>query len=106
MNSIYIVRIIFVNEWNLADCSHHKFKVSTQIMVCDYLIVKYKTFFAWNGLLMALWAIFFMIQNIYFDSSPDIHIYVRQIFSPYGKKKKLNCTLRLLHNIVSIQFLV
>ena len=38
---------------------------------------------------MALWAIFFMIQNIYFDSSPDIHIYVRQIFSLYGKKKEI-----------------
>ena len=33
-----------VNEWCLVECFHHKFRVSTQIMVHNYCITKYKMF--------------------------------------------------------------
>ena len=35
-----------VNEWCLVVCLHREFRVSTQIMVRDYCIAKYKTFTA------------------------------------------------------------
>ena len=42
-----------VNELCLVDCFHRKFKVSTQIMVCNYCIAKCQKFSAYDGLLMA-----------------------------------------------------
>ena len=47
-----------VNESCLVDCFHSEFRVSTQIMVRGYYIAKCKKS-ACDGLLMALWAIFF-----------------------------------------------
>ena len=47
-----------VNEWCLVDCFHHEFRVSTQIKVPDYCIMKCKKFSAGGSLLMVLWAIF------------------------------------------------
>ena len=38
--------ICSVNEWCLVDCFHCKFKVSTQIMVCNYCIANCKKFCA------------------------------------------------------------
>ena len=54
----------------LVDCFHREFKVSTQIMVHDYCIAKCKKSSTCGGLLMALWTIFFTIQNIYVNSNP------------------------------------
>ena len=48
-----------VNEWYLVDCLHHEFRVSTQIMVRDYCIIKYKKFSVCRRLLMALRSTYF-----------------------------------------------
>ena len=47
-----------VNDLCLVDCFHREFRVSTQIMVHDYCIVKCKKFSACGRFLMALCAIF------------------------------------------------
>ena len=47
-----------VNKWCLVDCFHCKLRVSTQIMVSDYCIVKCKKFSTCGRLLMALVPIF------------------------------------------------
>ena len=52
-----------LNEWCIVNCFHCKFRVSTQIMVCDYCITKCKKFSACGWLLMTFRAIFFTIQN-------------------------------------------
>ena len=54
-----------VNEWCLVDCFHCKLRVSTQVMVHNYLIAKCKKFSACGVLLIALWVFYFAIQNIY-----------------------------------------
>ena len=69
VNSISVVGM-FVRC--LVDCFHRKFRVPTQIMVCDYCIAKYKKFSACDGLLMVLRAIFLAIQNIYVNSNPAV----------------------------------
>ena len=58
-----------VNEWCFVDSFHHEFSVSTQIMVRDYCLAKCKRFSTCDGLLMALQAIFFAIQNRYVSSN-------------------------------------
>ena len=50
------------NEWYLVDCFHHKFRVSTQVMVCDYCIMKCKKFSTCSRLLIAFWDIFLWLK--------------------------------------------
>ena len=52
------------NEWRSFDCFHHKFRVSTKTMVCDYCITKCKKCSTRDRLLMIIWLIFLGIQNI------------------------------------------
>ena len=59
-----------LNEWCIVNCFHHKFRVSTPIMVCDYSIAKCKTFSACGWLLMAFQAIFFRNSIFYINSNP------------------------------------
>ena len=59
-----------VNEWCLVNCFHGEFRVSTQIMVRDHCIAKWKIFSlrrAFNDPSDH----FFAIQNIYVNSNPD-----------------------------------
>ena len=51
------------NEWCLVD----KLRVSTQIMVCNCCLTKCRKFSACGRLSMALWANFFVIQNVYIN---------------------------------------
>ena len=60
-----------VSEWCLVDFFHCEVKVSTQILVHDICIAKYKKFSAYGGVPMALWAIFFVMQDIYVNSMPE-----------------------------------
>ena len=61
----------------LVGCFHCIFTVSAQIMVRDYCITKWKMFFAFDKLLMALWAIFLqfkiftLIQTLWFAAVWD-----------------------------------
>ena len=48
-----------VNERYLVDCLHHESRISTQIMVRDYCIVKCKKFSVCSRLLMALRSTYF-----------------------------------------------
>ena len=69
---LYCWNVCKVSEWCLADGFHWESRVSTQMMVRDYCILKCKTFSAASGgLLVALCAIFFAIQNIYVNSNPE-----------------------------------
>ena len=54
-----------VNEWCLVDCFCCEFRVFTQVMVRDYCIAKCKKFSACSRLLVALWANYVAIKNIY-----------------------------------------
>ena len=76
----YCLRSCLGSKWCLVDVFHHKFWVSTQTMVRDYYIAKCKKSSACNGLLMDLWAIFFLIQNIYVDLKPDILTFLSFFF--------------------------
>ena len=51
-----------VNEWCLVDCFHCKCRVSTQIMVFNDCITKYKMFSTCTRLLVALWVIFLLFK--------------------------------------------
>ena len=53
------------NEWCLVD--YHKLRVLTQIMVCNCCLTKCRKFSACGRLSMALWANFFVIQNVYIN---------------------------------------
>ena len=44
--------VFMINKLSLVDCFHHKFRVSTQIMVHNYFITKCKKFSFFNRLLM------------------------------------------------------
>ena len=68
-----------VNEWCLVYCFYRKFRVSTRTMVRDYCIAKWKTFSTCGGHLMAHWAIFFVIQNIYINSNPAKHHHFKKV---------------------------
>ena len=74
-----------INEWFLVDCFHCEFRMSTQIIVCDYCITKCKKFSACGSLLMALQVSKFTIQNIYVNSNPELyqHISWKNCYSPY-----------------------
>ena len=57
-----------VNEWSLVDCFCHGFRVSLQIMVCNYCITTCKTPTTCSRLLMA--SEIFVVENIYDNSNP------------------------------------
>ena len=72
VNSIYTAGIMLVRKMNGVSLNffHSEFRVSTEIMGCDYCITKRKTFSACGELLMVLQATFFATQNVYVNLNP------------------------------------